>query len=75
MSWHGTRMFMIVTKHLLLNIVRLSGNKETREILTETRAGQAVVAVVRKISKYDDNDGVSSPTQLKSISSQKSMNK
>ena len=50
-SFHAMRIFSTIVKHLVLNVIRLSGNKETRDILANTWIGVLIVPIFKKVLK------------------------
>lgn len=57
------RIFSTIVKHLVLNVIRLSGNKETRDILANTWIGVLIVPIFKKVLKINSEDSVVSTPQ------------
>ena len=62
-SFHAMRIFSTIVKHLVLNVIRLSGNKETRDILANTWIGVLIVPIFKKVFKINSEDSVVSIPQ------------
>ena len=62
-SFHAMRIFSTIVKHLVLNVIRLSGNKETRDILANTWIGVLIVPIFKKVFKINSEDSVVSTPQ------------